>query len=166
MLTNQIVTSYRGIITPDILVSFAAFILHLFHFLSFTCMKTKENPKPHVVAHSLNRTDLPPTVWIQEVFLLLLLLALFAPLNEVWQACLQGLTCAGASVISCVMWCVCCRSTRSASRSTCPTGLKSTTTKVPLSVNTVVLCCGGSPSRGSNVRVRGGSFMISVVLCT
>lgn len=51
------------------------------------------------------------------------------------------------------------RSTRSASRSTCLTGLKSTTTKVPPSVSTAGLCCGDSPSRGSNVRVRGGSFL-------
>lgn len=62
-----------------------------------------------------------------------------------------------------MMFDVCFRSTRSASRSTCLTGSKSTTTRVRPSVNTAALCCGGSPSRGSNVRVRGWSFIISVV---
>lgn len=58
--------------------------------------------------------------------------------------------------------CLCCRSTRSASRLTCPTGLRSTTTKVPPSANTVARCCGGSPGRGSNVRVR--LFMMSLLV--
>lgn len=57
-------------------------------------------------------------------------------------------------------FCCCCRYTRSDLRSTCPIGLKSTTTKVPPSVNTVALCCGGWPSRASNVRVRGETFVI------
>lgn len=58
--------------------------------------------------------------------------------------------------------CLCCRSTRSASRSTCRTGSRSTTTKVPRSANTVAHCCGGSPGRGSNVRVR--LFMMSLLV--
>lgn len=65
-----------------------------------------------------------------------------------------------------LMLCLCCRSTRSASRLTCPTGSKCTTTKVPRFVNTVVLCCGVSPGRGSNVRVRGFNDFTALLTCS
>lgn len=79
------------------------------------------------------------------------------PINKSRRLHMRGVWLLTPSVSICVR-CVF-RSTRSASRSTCLTGLKSTTTKVPPSASTAGLCCGGSPSRGSNVRVRGGSFL-------
>lgn len=79
------------------------------------------------------------------------------PINKARRLHMRGVWLLMPSVSICVR-CVF-RSTRSASRSTCLTGLKSTTTKVPPSASTAGLCCGGSPSRGSNVRVRGGSFL-------
>lgn len=115
-------------------------------------MKLKENAKPHFVIWRIKERPATHCLDTESVFTTHSFLLL--DLIVCKSVCTSNPDLPTYKL--CAICCMCCRSTRSASKLTCPTGLKSTTTKVPRSVNTVGLCCGGSPSRGSNVRVRAG----------
>lgn len=141
--TLYVAVCIGGIITPHILISFAASCSCFTSCSEFISMKPNSNcriPCTEQTCPLLSASR--SAVWGVFVF------KASGNTSEPWTR-------------SSLMSIYCYRFIRSASRSTCHTGLRSTTTKVQPSVNTVGLCCGGWPSRGSNVRVRVCFCMIS-----